>query len=89
MVDVPTRVTLAEVAAMAGVSVGTASKALNDRGSMREETRARVRQAADRLGFQIDVVARSLQTGRSYTVGMITTDTIGPTSGPQSSASCG
>lgn len=77
MVDVPTRVTLAEVAAMAGVSVGTASKALNDRGSMREETRARVRQAADRLGFQIDAVARSLQTGRSYTVGMITTDSIG------------
>ena len=75
--DVPSRVTLAEVAAMAGVSVGTASKALNDRGSMREETRARVRQAADRLGFQIDAVARSLQTGRSYTVGMITTDSIG------------
>ncbi|HTJ72325.1 MAG TPA: LacI family DNA-binding transcriptional regulator [Actinospica sp.] len=71
------RVTLAEVAASAGVSVGTASKALNDRGSMRAETRARVRQAADRLGFQIDAVARSLQTGRSYTVGMITTDSIG------------
>lgn len=77
MADGPGRVTLAEVAAMAGVSVGTASKALNDRGSMREETRARVRQAADRLGFQIDAVARSLQTGRSYTVGMITTDSIG------------
>ena len=77
MADGPGRVTLTEVAAMAGVSVGTASKALNDRGSMREETRARVRQAADRLGFQIDAVARSLQTGRSYTVGMITTDSIG------------
>ncbi|MBR7829199.1 LacI family DNA-binding transcriptional regulator [Actinospica sp. MGRD01-02] len=73
----PARVTLAEVAASAGVSVGTASKALNDRGSMREETRARVRAAAERLGFQIDAVARSLQTGRSYTVGMITTDSIG------------
>ena len=78
MPDTPlARVTLAEVAASAGVSVGTASKALNDRGSMREETRARVRQAAERLGFQIDAVARSLQTGRSYTVGMITTDSIG------------
>jgi LacI family transcriptional regulator len=77
MADAPPRVTLAEVAAMAGVSVGTASKALNDRGSMREETRARVRQVADRLGFQVDAVARSLQTGRSYTVGMITTDSIG------------
>lgn len=77
MTESPGRVTLAEVAAMAGVSVGTASKALNDRGSMRAETRARVRQAAERLGFQVDAVARSLQTGRSYTVGMITTDSIG------------
>ncbi|HET9171363.1 MAG TPA: LacI family DNA-binding transcriptional regulator [Actinospica sp.] len=78
MPDTPlARVTLAEVAASAGVSVGTASKALNDRGSMREETRARVRATAERLGFQIDAVARSLQTGRSYTVGMITTDSIG------------
>jgi len=78
MPDTPlARITLAEVAASAGVSVGTASKALNDRGSMRAETRARVRQAAERLGFQIDAVARSLQTGRSYTVGMITTDSIG------------
>ena len=71
------RATLVEVAALAGVSVGTASKALNDRGSMREETRQRVVQAAERLGFQADAVARSLQTGRSYTIGMITTDSIG------------
>lgn len=77
MGDGAARVTLAEVAATAGVSVGTASKALNDRGSMRAETRARVRQAAEHLGFQIDAVARSLQTGRSFTVGMITTDSIG------------
>ena len=77
MADGAGRVTLAEVAAMAGVSVGTASKALNDRGSMRAETRERVREAAERLGFHVDAVARSLQTGRSYTVGMITTDSIG------------
>ena len=71
------RVTLAEVAALAEVSLGTASKALSGRGSMRDETRLRVRQVADRLGFQADAVARSLQTGRSYTIGMITTDSIG------------
>jgi LacI family transcriptional regulator len=71
------RVTLAEVAALAEVSVGTASKALSGRGSLREETRLRVREVADRLGFQADAVARSLQTGRSYTIGMVTTDSIG------------
>ncbi|MEN3361887.1 MAG: LacI family transcriptional regulator [Mycobacteriales bacterium] len=69
--------TIKEVAALAGVSIGTASKALNARGSLRPETRARVRDAAERLGFRVNAVARSLNTGRTYTVGMITTDTIG------------
>jgi LacI family transcriptional regulator len=65
------------VAALAGVSTGTASKALNGRGSLRAETRQRVQQAADQLGFVVNATARSLQTGRTYTVGMITTDSIG------------
>ena len=65
------------MAALAGVSTGTASKALNGRGSLRAETVARVRQAADQLGFVANAAARSLQTGRTYTVGMITTDSIG------------
>jgi LacI family transcriptional regulator, galactose operon repressor len=65
------------VAALAGVSTGTASKALNGRGSLRAETVARVRQAADQLAFVANAAARSLHTGRTYTVGMITTDSIG------------
>jgi LacI family transcriptional regulator len=74
----PTRPpTISDVAALASVSAGTASKALNGRGSLRPETRQRVQEAAQRLGFQVNVVARSLNAGRTYTVGMITTDTIG------------
>ena len=69
--------TISDVAALANVSVGTASKALNGRGSMRVETRQRVRDAAARLGFQPSAAARSLHSGRTYTVGMITTDSIG------------
>ncbi|TDC83816.1 LacI family transcriptional regulator [Micromonospora sp. KC606] len=69
--------TISEVAALAGVSTGTASKALNGRGSLRPETRLRVQQAAEQLGFVVNGAARSLQTGRTYTVGMITTDSIG------------
>ena len=70
-------VTIVDVAALAGVAVGTASKALNGKGSLRPETRARVREAAERLRYLPSAAARSLQTGRTYTVGMITTDTIG------------
>ncbi len=69
--------TISQVAALAGVSTGTASKALNGRGALRPETRLRVQQAAEQLGFVANAAARSLQTGRTYTVGMITTDSIG------------
>jgi LacI family transcriptional regulator, galactose operon repressor len=69
--------TISEVAALAGVSAGTASKALNGRGALRPETRQRVHDAAEQLGFVANAAARSLQAGRTYTVGMITTDSIG------------
>jgi LacI family transcriptional regulator len=74
----PTRVaTIRDVASLAGVSVGTASKALNGRGSLRADTVQRVRRAAEQLDFRPNPAARSLHAGRTFTVGMITTDTIG------------
>jgi LacI family transcriptional regulator len=76
------RVTLAEVADVAGVSVGTASKALSGSGRMRPETRQRVLDAARRLDFQPNEAARSLLGGRTWTVGLITTDGIGRFSTP-------
>ncbi|RKN37175.1 LacI family DNA-binding transcriptional regulator [Streptomyces hoynatensis] len=69
--------TIADVAALAGVSVGTASKALNNRGKLRQETRARVADAARQLGFRPNEMARSLLSGRSFTVGLLTTDHVG------------
>lgn len=72
-----TTVRITDVAALAGVSIGTASKALNDAGQLREQTRIRVREAAEKLGFVMDARGRALSSGRSYTVGMITTDSFG------------
>jgi len=69
--------TIADVAALAEVSVGTASKALNGRGQLRPETRERVLASADRLGFHPNELARGLLAGRSFTVGLITTDSFG------------
>jgi len=71
------RVTIRDVAAQAGVSIGTASKALNGQGKLRAETRARVAAAARELGFSPNVLARALLAGRTYTVGLITTDSFG------------
>lgn len=70
-------VRITDVAALAGVAPGTASKALNGTGSLRESTRERVREAAERLGFVPDATARSLSARRSFTVGLLSTDSAG------------
>jgi LacI family transcriptional regulator len=70
-------VTIHEVAAAAGVSIGTVSKALNGRGKLREETRARVAAVAEELGFRPNTLAQGLLAGRTYTVGLVTCDSFG------------
>lgn len=76
------RPTIRDVAVAAGVTVGTASKALNGRGQLREETRGRVWAAAERLEFRPNDLIKSLQRGRTFTVGLLTTDQQGRFSMP-------
>ena len=68
---------IADVAELAGVSVSTASKALNDTGQLREDTRTRVKEAAARLGFVPGRTGRGQADPRTYTVGLLTTDSFG------------
>lgn len=63
-------VTLGDVAREAGVSVGTASDALSGRGRMTDATRAGVRNAAQRLGYRANALARGLRTGRTHAIGL-------------------
>ena len=65
-------VTLAHVAKRAGVSVATASKALNERDEVAPETRRRVLRAAEDLAFQPNGLAQGLISGRSRTIGLLT-----------------
>ena len=69
--------TLNDVARRAGVSIATASKALNDRGDVAAATRARVRAAADELSFTPNAMAKGLLAGRTGTVGLLTSDLEG------------
>jgi LacI family transcriptional regulator len=69
--------TIHDVARAAGVSLSTVSKALNSTGQLREETRQRVLDAAKQLGFRPNDLAQSLLRGRSFTVGLISTDRYG------------
>lgn len=67
----PSSVTLSEVAAAAGVSVATASRALSGKNRVAVATIERVRTAAAELGYRVDPIARALREGSTRIVGMI------------------
>lgn len=69
--------TIRGVARAAGVSLGTVSKALNDTGTLSPETRERVLNAVRELQFCRKLLAKSLHTGLSGTVGLISDDSFG------------
>ena len=63
--------TLKEISSELGLSVTTVSRALNGFPEVNEATRAKVQEAAHRLGYRPNRVAQRLVTGRSGMVGMI------------------
>ena len=69
--------TIRDVARASQLSIGTVSKALNRKGHLRDETRARVIAVANELGFRPNDLAQSLHRGQSMTVGLISTDSFG------------
>lgn len=70
-------VTLGDVAKLAGVSIATASKAINNRGEVAAATRARVVRAAAELSFQPNVLAQGLVAGRTRAIGLLTDELDG------------
>ena len=70
------RVTLHDVAREVGVHPSTVSRALDPERStlVKESTRKRIEETADRLGYRPHMIARGLQTGRTLTVGVVIAD---------------
>lgn len=64
-------VTMKDVAKLAGVSLSTVSRVLNDSSLVREETARRVQKAVDKLDYQINDSARILRTNTSNLIGVI------------------
>jgi len=62
---------LADVAAMAGVSTGTVSRTLSRPEMISEETRERVMRAVEQLGYVANGAARALAMRRSHTIGAV------------------
>jgi LacI family transcriptional regulator len=70
----PRRTTLADVAAVAGVSPATASRALGNGKNVSTATRQRVWAAAQQLSFQPNRLARSLRRGSTMAIGLLLPD---------------
>ncbi|NUR10145.1 MAG: LacI family DNA-binding transcriptional regulator [Nocardioidaceae bacterium] len=69
--DRAARVTAREVAALAGVSVGTVSNVVNRPDKVAPETLRRVREASERLGWTLHQGAQLLRGGRSAAIGAV------------------
>lgn len=68
------RITSRELAKICGVSIGTVDRALNNRPGINPQTKERILRAGRELGYRPHLVARSLRTGRTSTVGVVVYD---------------
>ncbi len=68
------KVTISDVAKLAGVSTATVSHTINNTRYVSNETKEKVYQAIAQLGYTPDASARSFRTGKKKTVGFIVPD---------------
>ncbi|WP_006242620.1 LacI family DNA-binding transcriptional regulator [Mycolicibacterium tusciae] len=71
-------VTIRDVAAHAGVSLGTASRVLSGNPATSPEARARVGDAVTALGYRPNAQARSLRLTRTHAIGLLVSDVRNP-----------
>ncbi len=72
------RITIADVAAAAGVSLMTVSRAMNDRDGINAETRTRILRIAEEMGYHPSQLARGLVTRQTSTLGLVMPDVANP-----------
>jgi DNA-binding LacI/PurR family transcriptional regulator len=70
------KVGIRDVAEKAGVSITTVSHALNGKGRINPDTRRRVQEVAERLGYRPNALARNLAGGRTGLIGLAVAQTL-------------
>ncbi len=63
--------TIRDLARLAGVSVATVSRSLNDSPLVQEATKQKILKLADEMGFELNAIARGLATSKVNTIGVI------------------
>ena len=66
--------TIKDVAKLAGVSISTVSRVINDSKPVSSEVKEKVLAAIEELGYKPNEVARTLVTKKSYLIGVIVSD---------------
>lgn len=74
----PRAVTVFDVAAHAGVSTATVSRALSGTRPMSKDLREKVQASADALGYRVNLVGRALRQQKTQTVGLVIPDLENP-----------
>jgi LacI family transcriptional regulator len=70
----PPKATMSDVAQRAGVSAATVARVIYNNGYVKEETRLAVEAAVQETGYRPNMVARGLRTSRSYTLGLVVSE---------------
>lgn len=70
--------TAQQVAARAGVSISAVSRAFTEGASISADTHRKVMMAAEALGYQPNIMARSLMTGRTDLIGLVSNNFDNP-----------
>ena len=68
------KVTISEVAHLAGVSTATVSHVINNTRYVSDETRRRVQDSIEQLGYNPNIMARIFKTGKKYLIGFVVPD---------------
>ena len=70
------KITIADVAKLAGVSKGTVDRVLHDRGGVSRKSMEKIRQVIDELGYEPNVYASMLATRKEHVIACILPDSV-------------
>ena len=71
------KVTIKDIARIAGVSRGTVDRVINNRGNVAQDVAKRILKIADELGYEKNLMASALATSKTFKIAIVTPDPFG------------